>query len=405
MHDAAYGESATAGSALEDGMGFSRPVVGLALLAVVTVSACQSVGPSAAVHVSSATPDLVARSAAPTPAASATAVATAIAPSPVESISALSASVVSSTPLDIFPDGPAVGSNALWYWDGEAGRVVRLDATDGRAVATIAIGDPNVGPYGTPKTVAAAGDIVWVTDPSKYSVVRIDPKTNTVVSPIFLEAVINGTGATASIVPFGLAIDGSALWVSDFDQGVVIRVDPSSKSVTNVVTGLDHPEGIAVGFGSIWVVEHRTGTIARIDRTTATVTDRIALPGTGDQAVCGMCVDNVMAGHDSVWVPLNFGHGVARIDPTTNAVSATISLDGDADTVAEGNGAIWSAAWDGTIPCTDTGASVARIDPGTNAVSGTVVVPCAITVAVADGDVWVGTADAPNGVTRLRIQP
>jgi hypothetical protein len=26
-------------------------------------------------------------------------------------------------------------------------------------------------------------------------------------------------------------------------------------------------------------------------------------------------------------------------------------------------------------------------------------------VAVADGDVWVGTADAPNGVTRLRIQP
>ena len=163
-------------------------------------------------------------------------------------MAALSASVVSSTPLDIFPGGPAVGSKALWYWDGDAGRVVRLDVADGRVVATIPIGDPAAAPYGTPKTVAADGDIVWVTDPSKHSVARIDPKTNKVVGGIFLEAIINGTGASAAITPFGLAIDGGALWVSDFDQGVVIRVDPSSQDVTNVVTGLDHPEGIAVGF-------------------------------------------------------------------------------------------------------------------------------------------------------------
>jgi streptogramin lyase len=386
-------------------MGFSRPMVGLALLSVVVVAGCQTVGPSAAVARPSATPDLVAQSAAPTPAATASKVATTPVPSPVASMSALSASVVSSTPLDIFPGGPAVGSKALWYWDENTGRVVRLDVTNGRVVATIAIGDPAAAPYGTPKTVAANGDIVWVTDPSKHSVARIDPKTNTVVGPIFLEAVINATGASAAIVPFGLAIEDGALWVSDFDQGVVIRVDPSSQDVTNVVTGLDHPEGIAVGFGSIWVVEHRTGKIARIDPTTATVTDRITLPGTGDQSVCGMCVDNVVAGHDSVWVPLNFGHGVARIDPATNAVSATIPIDGYPDTVAEGNGAIWSAAWDGTIPCTDTRGYVARIDPDRNAVSGTVVVPCAVTAAVAGGDVWVGTADAPNGVTRLHIQP
>ena len=73
--------------------------------------------------------------------------------------------------------------------------------------------------------------------------------------------------------------------------------------------------------------------------------------------------------------------------------------------MAEGNGAIWSAAWDGTIPCTDTGAYVARIDPDRNAVSGTVVVPCAVTVAWPVATSWVGTADAPNGVTRLHIQP
>src|SRR4029079_17045199 len=72
VHDAGHGESATTVWALEDGMGFSRPVLGLALLAVVAVSACQTVGPSAAVDVSSATSGVVARSATPTPVANAT---------------------------------------------------------------------------------------------------------------------------------------------------------------------------------------------------------------------------------------------------------------------------------------------------------------------------------------------
>ncbi|MFL5650402.1 MAG: hypothetical protein ACJ777_03910 [Chloroflexota bacterium] len=312
---------------------------------------------------------------------------------------------MSTTPLDIFPGGPAVGSQAVWYWDEQAGKVVHVDATDGHVVATIRIGDPAHAPYGTPKAVATDGRSIWVTDASTNAVVRIDPKTNKVVERIPLAVPIAANGATVPVVPYGVAIDAGGLWVSDFDQGVVVRVDPSSRSVTAVVSGLDHPEGVAVGFGSVWVVEHRTGVIVRIDRATASVAARITLPGTGDNPVCGMCVNNVSAGQDSVWVPLNLGRGVARIDPATDAVSATITLGGFADTVAEADGAIWSAGWDGTIPCTDRAAFVARIDPDQNAVSGTLVVPCAVTVATGDGDLWVGSADAPNATTRLHIEP
>ena len=96
--------------------------------------------------------------------------------------------------------------------------------------------------------------------------------------------------------PFGLALDGADLWVSDFDQGLVLRVDTASGRVTTMVAGIDHPEGLAVGFGSVWVVEHRIGG----DRT-----DQISRPrplarrstcrGQRRQAVCGMCVDNVVA--------------------------------------------------------------------------------------------------------------
>ena len=386
-------------------MRISRPTIGLPLLSVLLLAACQSAVPGASGGGSSATAGPGVETSTPTAPVTSSPVAPTAPPSPAESIAALSATVVSSTPLDIFPGGPAVGSDALWFWDEGAGQVVRLAVRDGHVAATIPIGDPAKAPYGVPKTVAANGDVVWVTDPSTDAVVRIDPATNKVTTRIALEAIVNATGVDAAVVPFGLAIDGTRLWVSDFDQGVVVQVDPSTRRVTTVVTGIDHPEGLAVGFGSIWVVEHRTGTIARIDRATATVTGRITLPGTGDHPVCGMCVDNVVAGHDSIWVPLDLGHGVVRIDPTTNAVSATIPLSGVAQTLAEGDGAIWTAAWDGTIPCTDERAYVARIDPARNVISGTVVVPCAVTAAVAGGDVWVGTAEARYGVTRLHIQP
>ena len=271
-------------------MGYSRPILGLALLSVVLAAACGTGGPSADGGVPAVTPSPNPQMSAPTAAAGSGRAEASSGGSPIESMSALSARVVSSTPLDIFPGGPAVGSQALWYWDELTGQVVRLDATDGRSVATISIGDPDQAPYGSPKTVAANGDIVWVTDASSHAVVRIDPVTNKVVDRIALDAV-DAVGVTGPVDPFGLVIDGTALWVSDFDQGIVVRVDPSSATVTNVVSGFDHPEGVAVGFGSIWVVEHRTGAIARIDLATATVAARISLPGTGDQAVCGMCVD------------------------------------------------------------------------------------------------------------------
>lgn len=321
---------------------------------------------------------------------------------PSASAPALAAAVLATIPLTVFPGGPAVGDGALWLWDDGTGTIVRVDTSTGRVVATIAMGDPSGTPYGTPKAIAADGQMVWVSDDVDHAVARIDPATNTIVERVTLASV----GAVAGPVsPFGLAIDGDALWVSDFDQGVVLRVDTRTKKVTMVVSNVDHPEGIAVGFGSVWVVEHRLGSLARIDPSTGTIIASVALPGTGKSAVCGMCVDSVTTSSDSVWVPLNFGNGVARIDPFSNGVSAQIPMGRVVDSLAIGDGAVWAAGWDGSIPCTDAGASLSRIDEVTNVATGSATVPCAVTVAVADGDVWVGTADSPNGITRLRVGP
>jgi hypothetical protein len=315
------------------------------------------------------------------------------------STSGLALTVTSTIPLPGFPGGPAVTPGALWYWDETTGKVVRVGTATNQVVATISLGDPGSTPYGSPKAIAADDEVAWVTDVLHHAVDRIDPATNKIAGQIVLVAGASPL-ITAPIDPIGLALDGSSLWVSDFDQSLVLRVDTVSKKVTNVVA-VDHPDGLAIGFGSLWVIEHRKAAVARIDLARGAISSTIALPGSGPHPVCGMCVDTIVSSPDGIWVPLNFGKGIVRIDPTTNAVSAQIRLDRRDDSLAAGAGAIWVAAWDGTIPCTDAGAIVARIDIATNAVAGTRVIPCAVTVAVAEGDVWAGTADAPNGVTRL----
>jgi virginiamycin B lyase len=315
---------------------------------------------------------------------------------------AVSATVLATIPLDVFPGGPAVGDGALWFWDDTQGTIVRVDTTTQRVVATIPMGDPNGTPYGTPKSIAADGRTVWVSDDVGHAVARIDPATNKIVDRISLASV---AGLAGPVSPYGLVIDGYALWVSDFDQSVVLRVDTRAKKVTMVVSNIDHPEGIAVGSGSVWVVEHRHGSLARIDPTTGTIIATVVLPGTGPHAVCGMCVDSVVTTSGSVWVPLDFGKGVEKVDPSTNTVSAQIPLGRVVDSLAIGEGAIWVAGWDGSIPCTDARASLTRIDEVTNIAADVAMVPCAVTVGITGGDVWVGTADAPNGVTRLKIGP
>ena len=315
-----------------------------------------------------------------------------------ESVAA--ATVVAAIPLAGFPGGPSAGSHALWSWDEATGKVIRIDTTTNKVVATISLGDPSVTPYGSPKAIAVDGPVVWVTDVLRHAVARIDPATNTIAERILLDKV-GSPAVSGPIEPFGLALDGAVLWVSDFDQGVVLRVDTTTKTVTKVIADIDHPEGLAIGFGSLWVVEHRKGAVTRISLRDGSVGPPIALPGTGPDGVCGMCVDSIAASSTGVWVPLDLGKAVARIDPATNAVATQVPFDRVVDSLAVGDGAVWVAAWDGSIPCTDTGAYIARIDGISDTVTGTTMIPCAVGVAVDDGAVWAATADAPNGVTRL----
>jgi DNA-binding beta-propeller fold protein YncE len=313
--------------------------------------------------------------------------------------------ILSSTPTTVFPQKIHVSQDAIWYWFEECSCVVRLDPKTGKEIASIKIGDGKAGPYGNPKDMAVDGNMIWVTDAGHSAVARIDPNTNQIAEEIPLEF-SNVAGKTQQIQPFGLALDGKTLWASDFDQNLVVRVDTETKKIIAVIPDIKNPEGIAANFNGIWIVEHRSDKIARIDPATNTITATVPIP-TPENATpngrCGMCMDYVVATEDAVWVPLNLGNGVARIDPNTNEVSAVISLDFSPRTLAVAENSVWTAGGFARI-CASAPGGIARIDVQTNTVVGTISVPCAASVGVFQGAIWVGSG-LPGDSMMTQVKP
>jgi len=44
-----------------------------------------------------------------------------------------------------------------------------------------------------------------------------------------------------------------AVWVANYDEGTIVRVDPRTGDVVSTIKVGGHPSGIAVGHGRVWV--------------------------------------------------------------------------------------------------------------------------------------------------------
>src|SRR5579872_3280407 len=108
--------------------------------------------------------------------------------------------------------GIAFTPGAIWTsrCDQVACGITRIDASNGKIVATIATNNP---PYG----IAANDNAVWVASPRENLVLRIDPATNEIVAKI-------PTGK----MPTGIAAGEGAIWVTNTDEKSVSRIDPQA---------------------------------------------------------------------------------------------------------------------------------------------------------------------------------
>jgi YVTN family beta-propeller protein len=212
-----------------------------------------------------------------------------------------------------------------------------------------------VAPGVAPCAATGAGGSVWVSEYGAPYLLRIDPKTNRVLSRTQI-----GFGAC------GLGAGAGSVWVEDTSSNTVSRVSVRTRKRIAIKVGAQ-PYDATFAYGAAWATAYTAGELDRIDPAENRVVKRFPLA----------TATGVVGAFDSVWA--TGSDGVIRVDPAANTVAATIPLPGAAWTAASPD-AVWI-----TSP-----AGLARIDPTTNQVAATIPLRSPLgDPAVVGGQVWV----------------
>ncbi len=220
-------------------------------------------------------------------------------------------------------------------------------------------------------------DALWIVEPGKDSLVKIDAKTNKPGDPLV------GFHKPCS----GVANGFSSLLIPNCGDGSLVRYDLKSKkiSATLPVGVASVRTGVTASADSIWLITDEKTTLSRIDPDTNKVVSELRIP-----SGC----DSVLFAETALWVTCPAEGKVLRIDPETNLVVNRIDVSAKPHAMVAGENFIW-------VLCLGEG-KVARIDPKTNKVTKTIdlEVPNADgNLAFGEGFLWVTLTGFP--LTRI----
>ncbi len=243
------------------------------------------------------------------------------------------------------------------------GRMMRtpialLAATLTTAAAPTVVAKINVDPRAAPCAAAAGDKWVWVSDYGEPYVVKIDPSTDRVVSRTKI-----GTGSC------GLGFGAGSMWIEDTNSSTVSRVSVTTGKRLAIKVGFT-PYDTTFAYGSAWTTAFTQGELERIAPSTNRVANRWKLP----------MATGVVGAFGSVWA--TGSDGVIRVDPASHKVLARIAIQGGAGWTAASADAVWVTTPTGLV----------RIDPKTNSVAATVPLTGAPYLGDPDvvaGQVWV----------------
>jgi YVTN family beta-propeller protein len=300
-----------------------------------------------------------------TPTASATAEATAAPSRP---------KVVASIPAGKGPDGISVTDDGIVFvTDASDGSFIRIDPKTNKTIGEpLAVGK-------APDGVAGAKKVTWIASSGDDKVRRIESDPD----PVVIGTIPVGKE------PNGISLGKQLVWVTNSGDDSVNRIDRASATVVGTPIGVgDEPIGVFVGADSVWVANHGDGTVSRIDSSTSELI--------GDPVEVGKGPRGIVEAFGSVWVSNADDGTVTRIDAETQEVQGDpIRVGQDPRELTAGGGFVWVAnAKDNTV---------SQIDPKSGRVVGRAI-PVGddpIGIAFGAGSVW--TANHQDGtVTRIR---
>jgi YVTN family beta-propeller protein len=261
------------------------------------------------------------------------------------------------------------------------GRVVRFDAATGKEIGSVAVGND-------PEAIAAGPDGVWVANFADGTVSKIDP-SGTQVSTIRVNGLPVSIAAGGGVVLVATAPPANTLTLIRAQEGSVYDLIPLHAAAA-AATSL-----VEAGPGGIWLADKEQWTVRRIDPAGGNAfrvlaTRRLRLRG-GVAEINGLAV-----GRDAVWIAGNYlDRRLWRLDPRTARVAAIIALPIAPRRAAVGEGGVWVTGEIENV--------VLRIDPRANRVVARIPVGRGASgIAAAAGSVWV--ANEVDG-TVSRIDP
>lgn len=253
--------------------------------------------------------------------------------------------------------GVAVDADVVWVSDASRSTLLRIDAATGRVLLELPTGAPDRRDSG----LAAADGQVWVANLGG-TVGALDGATGIVAR------VTTGDGEPAAV-----ALDDRWAWVATHGTGGgLVRLDRARPDREPIAVTL--PESgfaVAVAGDTVWVAG-LDGRVFAIDAASATLVRTWEVGG----APRGLAVTD-----EDVWVSLRDARELVRLDATTGKEVARIPVEGQPWPVTAGGGFVWVATLEGRL---------FRVDPALNEVTAEGHVgPQARGVAVGTSHVWV----------------
>jgi serine/threonine-protein kinase len=200
--------------------------------------------------------------------------------------------------------------------------LVKLDPRTGDNQGTIVLSSRRAGSV----SLAARNGSLWVLPNGSTTeanppndLVRIDPATDRVVARIH-----TGFGS-------GVADGPEGVWV--VGNGILSEIDTGQNTIARQIPVDANASGVAVADGAVWVSDFLDGVVYRVDP--ATKHQRVVhLPGG---------VDSIAADSSGVWVLDRASGSVVRIDPTTNTPDSPLRVGANPSALAVGGGSVWVA--------------------------------------------------------------
>lgn len=223
--------------------------------------------------------------------------------------------------------GVAIGSRWLWVTDPRRHQLLRLDAQTLQQEQAIEIpGAPG------PIALSAKPRRVWVADEDGSGITVVNAESDSRIR----------TQLPPQAAPLRLAVGAGGLWSSSSSTASVRRIDLGTLEPGQAILAGSRPAGITVAHGIVWVTNPPRGTVTEIDP---------ALHQVQGQVDVGAKPGGIDAGTDTIWVANAGDDTVTRIDLETGKVEGgPIHVGPEPGAVAVGGDAVWVANnGDGTV--------------------------------------------------------